>query len=113
MIPGSLPADEKLVIYIGAAGALRLTFTDSLGAALDLSGRTFVAQVRDHRKRPVKVDMTVALTDLPNGVIDISWTADATLDAPVGPTRWGLLDDQDNLWIEDSCKITRATPRNT
>lgn len=113
MIPGTFPNDEKLVIHVGASNSMRLTFEDDAGVAIDLSGRTFIAQARDSWKRPLKVNMTVAGTDLLNGIIDISWTAADTRGAIPGPTRWGLMDDTGALWIDDVCTISNATPRSS
>lgn len=111
MKAGILPPNEKLTIYRASAGSWDLAFTESeTGDPLDLSGKTFIAQVRDRDGSPVLLDINVTATDLPSGLITLSWTAADTAALPIRRSRWGLLDSDDILWIEDVCELLGKTP---
>lgn len=110
MKPGTLPTADKLVIYRGTADSTALTFTDTAGDPIDLSGKTFTAQVRKSHPGDVVLEITVANTNLAGGVITLSWTAALTRNLLAGDYLWGLLDSDDILWIEDTCTIKTKTP---
>lgn len=111
MTPGKLPDDKKLTIYRGGADAYTLTLTDSEGA-IDLTSYTFRAQIRDKEEGTLLLELTVAITDAAAGVMEISWLAADTTDLAPGFARWGLIDQDDVLWIEDDCIIAKKTPAN-
>lgn len=110
MTPGTLPYDRKLVIYRDTADSLTLAFTDPNGDPMDLSGKTFTAQVRRRKKGDSVLNMVVTATDLAGGLITVSWTKALTADIPIGPATWGLADSDDLLWIEDTCTLSLKTP---
>lgn len=107
-----LPVDNKLVIYRDTADSYELTFTDENGDPLDLTGKTFVSQVRARPGGPLLLDMTVTNTDLANGRITLSWAASDTDTVRPQQARWGLLDSDDRLWIDDTCTIKGKIPVN-
>ena len=51
-----------------------MTFKDSTGSAINLSGYTVAAQVYDESRSTKYADWTVAYTDRTNGIVDISLT---------------------------------------
>lgn len=114
MTPGTLPIGDKLKIHRGTSEALELIFTDDeTGDPIDLSGMSFVAQVRLTSRSDVLFNMVVDETDLANGVVTLSWTKALTDNIPIAKyARWGLLDATDQLWIEDTCEILDRTPSN-
>ena len=113
MNPGVFPAGKKLVIYRGTAGGKRLTFqSKATGDPIDLTGRTFTAQIRGKSGSPLILDITVTPTDLENGIVDLSWTAADTDRLPAITASWGLIDDVNQLWIEDTVTIKTKTPEN-
>lgn len=112
MKAGVLPVENKLVIYRGSADSYTITFNDEAGSPVDLTGRTFVAQVRARSGGQLLLGMTVTETDLPNGQISVSWSADDTEDLRPQQAFWGLLDSNDKLWIDDVCTIKGKIPVN-
>jgi len=112
MRAGTLPVDNKLVIYRGGSGQWQLTFADVSGTPINLTGKTFVAQVRDRTNGPLLLNLTVTGTSLSTGVITISWSATDTANIPIRESRWGLIDDDDVLWINDVCRLEGKIPEN-
>ncbi len=53
---------------------LRLTFKDSTGSAINLTGYTVAAQVYDESRSTKYADWTVAYTNRTGGTVDISLT---------------------------------------
>jgi hypothetical protein len=104
MIPGDLP----LTIFRGSPVNYALTVKDSEGAAVDLTGLTFSAQVR---KGPLSdtvfLNMTVTGTDLTNG--KLSLTASKTLTAAIttaGNAAWDMIDSNGNKWLSGAVLIS-------
>ena len=69
-----IPGKKNFTVDRRADFPIRLTFTDSTGSAIDLSGYTVAAQVYDESRSTKYADWTVAYTDRTNGIIDISLT---------------------------------------
>jgi len=111
MTAGVFPKDKKLVIYRGGGDSIRLTFTETAtGDPIDLTGRSFVAQVRDRSEGPLLLDMTVTEVDLANGIIELSWLAADTAALPLRHSRWGVIDDTGVYWIDDACELKPKIP---
>lgn len=112
MDPGYFPSDHKFVLHRGTANNLPLTFVDALGAAVDLSGLTFAAEVKESETGAVLMAMAIDTTDAATGQITLSWEAADSADLPLGIARFGLIDSDDFLWIEDTVTIRSKTPTN-
>jgi hypothetical protein len=110
MNTGVLPINNKLTIYRGTAGSFLLSFIDASGAAMDLTGKTFIAQARARSGGPLLLDMTVTGTNLAGGQITLSWTAADTAALRPARVQWGLLDSDDIYWIDDVCIIKGKIP---
>lgn len=96
----------------GAAFSLPLTFTDSGGTPIDLTGKIFKAQIRDEPDGPLILDLTVTGTDLDAGKITISATSTNTANLPTGrDSRWDLLDDDGVLWLEGTAHLKTKISR--
>jgi hypothetical protein len=104
MIPGDLP----LTIFRGSPVNYALTVKDSEGAAVDLTGLTFSAQVR---KGPlsdtVLLNMTVTGDDLANGKLTLSASkTDTAAIVSAGNASWDMLDNNGNKWIAGEVLIS-------
>ena len=69
-----IPGKKNFTIQRRADFPIKLTFKDSTGSAINLSGYTVAAQVYDESRSTKYADWTVAYTDRTNGIIDISLT---------------------------------------
>ena len=69
-----IPGKKNFTVDRRADFPIRLTFKDSTGSAIDLSGYTVAAQVYDESRSTKYADWTVAYTDRTNGIVDISLT---------------------------------------
>ena len=69
-----LPGTKNFKVDRRADFPIRLTFKDSTGSAIDLTGYTVAAQVYDESRSTKYADWTVAYTDRTNGIVDISLT---------------------------------------
>ena len=69
-----IPGKKNFTIQRRADFPIKLTFKDSTGSAINLSGYTVAAQVYDESRSTKYADWTVAYTDRTNGIVDISLT---------------------------------------
>ena len=69
-----IPAKKNFTVQRRADFPIKLTFKDSTGSAINLTGYTVAAQVYDESRSTKYADWTVAYTDRANGIIDISLT---------------------------------------
>ena len=67
-----IPGRKNFTVDRRADFPIRLTFKDSTGSAIDLTGFTVAAQVYNEDRSTKFADWTVAYTDRPNGIVDIS-----------------------------------------
>ena len=67
-----IPGKKNFTIDRRADFPIRLTFKDSTGSAINLSGYTVAAQVYNEDRSTKFADWTVAYTDRTNGIVDIS-----------------------------------------
>ena len=67
-----IPGKKNFTVDRRADFPIRLTFKDSTGSAIDLTGYTVAAQVYDESRSTKYADWTVAYTNRVGGIIDIS-----------------------------------------
>ena len=67
-----IPGKKNFTVDRRADFPIRLTFKDSSGSAIDLTGYTVAAQVYDESRSTKYADWTVAYTNRSGGIIDIS-----------------------------------------
>ena len=69
-----IPGKKNFTVDRRADFPIRLTFKDSTGSAIDLSGYTVAAQVYDESRSTKYADWAITYTDRTNGIVDISLT---------------------------------------
>ena len=69
-----IPGKKNFTVDRRADFPIKLTFKDSTGSAINLSGYTVAAQVYDESRTTKYADWIVAYTDRTNGIVDISLT---------------------------------------
>lgn len=67
-----IPGKKNFTVQRRADFPLRLTFKDSNGSAINLTGFTVAAQVYDTPRTTKYADFTVAYTNRSGGIVDIS-----------------------------------------
>ena len=67
-----IPGKKNFTAQRRADFPLRLTFKDSTGSAINLTGFTVAAQVYDDSRTTKYADFTVAYTNRTGGIVDIS-----------------------------------------
>ena len=67
-----IPGKKNFTVDRRADFPIRLTFKDSTGSAIDLTGYTVAAQVYDESRSTKYADWTVAYTNRTGGIVDIS-----------------------------------------
>ena len=66
-----IPGKKNFTVDRRADFPIRLTFKDSTGSAINLTGYTVAAQVYNEDRSTKFADWTVAYTDRANGIVDI------------------------------------------
>ena len=79
-----IPGKKNFTVDRRADFPIRLTFKDSTGSAINLSGYTVAAQVYDESRSTKYADWTVAYTNRAGGIVDISLSYTDT--APCTPS---------------------------
>lgn len=114
----ALPGEANLDLYRGDTRVWTVAFTDDAGTALDLSGRTWVAQIRSDRNRtdPAVATITVDDSDAATGSITLTLPADEAaalgpLDADTGRATlyWDLQSDDSGVvqtWLAGKITVT-------
>lgn len=113
----ALPGKAELQLYRGDTRVWLVTFTADDGSDLDLSGRTWVAQIRSDLARtdPVVATVTVDDTDSATGTLTLTLPADEA--ANLGPLNdkgqavlyWDLQSDDAGVvqtWLAGKVKVT-------
>lgn len=113
----ALPGNADLKLYRGDTRVWLVTFTADDGSDLDLSGRTWVAQIRSDLARtdPVVATVTVDDTDAATGTLTLTLPADEA--ANLGPLNdkgqavlyWDLQSDDAGVvqtWLAGKVKVT-------
>ena len=73
-----IPGKKNFTIQRRADFPIKLTFKDSTGSAINLSGYTVAAQVYDESRSTKYADWAITYTDRSNGIIDMNLTDTAT-----------------------------------
>lgn len=113
MDPGILPEDEKLTVYRGTANSCVLNFVETVNgvdSAIDITGKgPFTAEIRDANTQHLLLTMVAETNDddgsLAVSELRLSWDAASTANLPAQPAVWGLRDNDDFLWIDDTCVL--------
>ena len=112
----ALPGKADLTLYRGDTRVWTVAFTDDDGVALDLSGRTWVAQIRSdlNRTDPAVATITVGDDDADTGSLTLTLPADEA--AALGPLTdgkatlyWDLQSDDSGVvqtWLAGKVKVT-------
>tara|TARA_Y100001938_G_C8054070_1_gene413466 strand:+ start:64 stop:405 length:342 start_codon:yes stop_codon:yes gene_type:complete len=66
-----IPGKKNFTVQRRADFPLRLTFKDSTGSAINLTGFTVAAQVYNEDRSTLFGSFAVTYTDRPNGIVDI------------------------------------------
>ena len=69
-----IPGKKNFTVERRADFPIKLTFKDSTGSAINLTGYTVAAQVWEETRTTKYADWTVAYTDRSSGIVDISLT---------------------------------------
>lgn len=102
---------DKLAIYKGATWEHVLTFTDSAGDSLDLTGLSpFVFTITKLKSDTLIVNATVANTNLAGGIITISLTAAQTEALNIGDVRAGLRDNINDPYLQMILAVKYFSP---
>ena len=91
-----LPGTKNFKVDRRADFPIRLTFKDSSGSAIDLTGYTVAAQVYDESRSTKYADWTVAYTNRSGGIIDISLTDTHTATFSPNELKYDVLLTQPN-----------------
>ncbi len=73
-----IPGKKNFTVQRRADFPLRLTFKDSTGSAINLTGYTVAAQVWDDPRTIKYADWVITYTDRANGIIDMNLTDTST-----------------------------------
>tara|TARA_R100000781_G_scaffold38334_2_gene26924 strand:- start:129 stop:470 length:342 start_codon:yes stop_codon:yes gene_type:complete len=73
-----IPGKKNFKIDRRADFPIKLTFKDSSGSAINLTGYTVAAQVYDESRSTKYADWDITYTDRANGIIDMNLTDTAT-----------------------------------
>ena len=85
-----IPGKKNFTVDRRADFPIRLTFKDSTGSAIDLTGYTVAAQVWDVDRKVKFADWAVTYTDPSNGVIDLKLTDTQTDNFIVGTLKYDV-----------------------
>lgn len=80
-------------VYRGDPYSMTLNFVDDAGAPIDLSGSTFFASLDDPT-----IDWTVLTTELADGIVTLSLTAEQTAAIVTTPARWDFAETP--IWTQ-------------
>ena len=69
-----IPGKKNFTVDRRADFPIKLTFKDSTGSAINLSGYTVAAQVYDESRTTKYADWDITYTDRSNGIIDMNLT---------------------------------------
>ena len=85
------PADQDLTIVRGDTETLVVTMTTDGSTPIDITGRTYRAQIRQSQDSPtIKGSFTCTVDDAANGVITCVLNATDSATLPVGLGFWDL-----------------------
>ena len=106
-----LPGTHNITIYRGASYGETLDFIQPDGSPVDLTGLSpFLAEIRVGSRQPLVLALTVTDVDLENGKIRLSAEYTDTEALALETYRWGLLDNQKNLFVLGAVTIEPMIP---
>jgi len=107
-----LPGDAPLTLYRGDTRVWTVAFTDDDDVALDLSGRVWVAQIKDDKDRTNAAVATITVTDTDADTGELTLTLPAAQAAALGndgtTLYWDLQSDDDGVvqtWLAGKVKV--------
>jgi hypothetical protein len=87
----AVPADQDLIITRGDTETLVVTITSDGSTAIDITGRTYRAQIRSSQdSTTVKASFTCTVTSAANGQVTCVLSATDSATLPVGVAFWDL-----------------------
>lgn len=108
----ALPGDAPLTLYRGDTRVWTVTFTDDDDVALDLSGRVWVAQIKDDKDRTNAAVATITVddTDADSGTLVLTLPAGeaAALGNDGTTLYWDLQSDDSGVvqtWLAGKVKV--------
>jgi len=109
----ALPGDAPLTLYRGDTRVWTVTFVDDSDVSLDLSGRTWVAQIKDDKDRTNAAVATITVDDTDSATGELLLTLPAGQAAALGndgtTLYWDLQSDDDGVvqtWLAGKVKVT-------
>lgn len=104
-------AEEALAVYRNARWAHTLTFTDSAGDPVNLTGYLpFVMTFKHPTTGAFRFNATIDSTNAATGVLVVSALASQTETLGLGKVRLGLRDNANNPWGEGVVLVMKFTP---
>jgi hypothetical protein len=87
-----IPAKLNIVAWIGATlEPIVITFLDADSAAVDLTGWSVFAEVRQLPFNSVILDLNPSITDAANGEVTITLTDEVTATLRAGSHKWDIM----------------------
>ena len=86
-----VPAKQNITIMRGDTEVFNITLTDSASAAIDLTGSTFLSQIRYERdSTTIAASFTCSITNAAAGQVSLTLTSAASAGLTVGTAYWDL-----------------------
>ena len=90
----AVPGEANIVITRGDTTTLVITITDSAGAGINITGRTYTSQVRGNADDPTaEATFTCTLTTPASGILTCVLSATQTATLEPGNHVWDLQED--------------------
>ena len=109
----ALPGNAPLTLYRGDTRVWTVAFTDDSDVALDLSGRVWVAQIKDDKDRTNAAVATITVDDTDSDTGSLTLTLPASEAANLGNDGtvlyWDLQSDDSGVvqtWLAGKVKVT-------
>ena len=80
--------DVPIEIRTGDTCSIVVSITDSTGAAVNVTGRTYRAQIRYSPDTSILASFTCVITNAAGGVVTCTMSATTTASLPVGRAQW-------------------------
>lgn len=108
----ALPGDAPLTLYRGDTRVWTVAFTDDDDVALDLSGRVWVAQIKDDKDRTNAAVASITVDDTDSATGSLTLTLSAGEAAALGndgtTLYWDLQSDDSGVvqtWLAGKVKV--------
>ncbi|CAB4151542.1 hypothetical protein UFOVP587_21 [uncultured Caudovirales phage] len=110
-----VPAKQNITITRGDTEVFNITLLDSVSAPINLTGSTFMAQIRyEYDDTAIAASFTCTVTDAVNGVVNMTLTSAASQALVAGPAFWDLqrtVGDVVNTLLAGKCTILHDVTR--